>query len=69
MNSAPRVETAEISDAELDNVSGGVSPEVSFYAGSASVSSTDVLAQVDELKGQALSTVSHHAHAGVSISL
>ena len=25
MNSTPRVETAEISDAELDNVSGGLS--------------------------------------------
>ncbi|WP_030543540.1 hypothetical protein [Streptomyces albus] len=69
MNSAPRVETAELSDAELDNVSGGLSPDVSFYAGSASVSSADVLAQVDAVKDQALNTVGQYAHAGVSISL
>ncbi|MBQ0983093.1 hypothetical protein KBZ10_00770 [Streptomyces sp. F63] len=69
MNSAHRIETAEISDAELDNVSGGLSPQAGITAGPVAINSADVLAQVDALQGQALNTVGQYGHAGVSVSL
>ncbi|MEU4681567.1 hypothetical protein [Streptomyces xinghaiensis] len=69
MNSAHRIETADLSDAELDNVSGGLSPDVSVVAGPASISGSDVLAQVGAVKDQALGAVGQYGHAGVSVSL
>ncbi|MGI5455916.1 hypothetical protein ACQEWB_22595 [Streptomyces sp. CA-249302] len=54
MNSAPQVHTLEISDAELDTVSGGVSPSISVTAGSTTLSSDALLAQVDSVKATAL---------------
>ncbi|MCC5032510.1 hypothetical protein DMH02_004390 [Streptomyces sp. WAC 00631] len=69
MNSAHRIETADLSDAELDNVSGGLSPDVSVAAGPASISGSDVLAQVGAVKDQALGTVGQYGHASVSVSL
>ncbi|MGW1745507.1 hypothetical protein ACWCRD_07800 [Streptomyces sp. NPDC002092] len=57
MNSAPQVQTAEISDADLDAVSGGLAPQVSLTAGSTTLSSADALAELDSLKATALGTL------------
>ncbi|MET7480505.1 hypothetical protein ABZT17_40075 [Streptomyces sp. NPDC005648] len=54
MNSAPQVQTAEISDAELDTVSGGISPQISVSVGSTTLSSSELLAEVDSVKATAL---------------
>ncbi len=70
MNSAPQVETVEISDAELDNVSGGL--HASVVAGPTAISSSDVLAQVDavknEVQGAVQGAAGQYHHAGVSVS-
>ncbi|MER5184832.1 hypothetical protein ABT009_42225 [Streptomyces sp. NPDC002896] len=68
MNSAPQVETVEISDAELDNVSGGLSPHASVVAGPAAVSDSAVLAQVDAVKNEVLSAAGQYHHASASVS-
>ncbi|MEU6524455.1 type A2 lantipeptide [Streptomyces sp. NPDC046924] len=52
MNSTPQVETAEISDAELDNVSGGLS----VNAVSAVTGSVDGIAPVSGLVDTAVGT-------------
>ncbi|MGW5660796.1 class IIb bacteriocin, lactobin A/cerein 7B family [Streptomyces sp. NPDC003758] len=71
MNSAPQVHTAELSDAELDNVSGGLAPHASAVVGPTTVSDADVLAQVGTVQGVALGTVgtlgAYH-QAGVNVS-
>ncbi|MEU6575350.1 hypothetical protein [Streptomyces sp. NPDC046805] len=76
MNSAPQVQTAEISDAELDNVSGGLNPQVGLTAGSTSLSSSDVMGQLDAVKGQVMGaagavggTLSQFSNASVSASI
>ncbi|MFI6489894.1 hypothetical protein [Streptomyces sp. NPDC050564] len=68
MNSAPQVQTVEISDAELDNVSGGLSPHVGVIAGPTAVSDSDILAQVDAVKSEALGAAGQYHQAGVSVS-
>ena len=55
MNSAPQVQTAEISDADLDNVSGGLS--ISANVSPTSVSSSELLAEVDSVKATPLGLV------------
>ncbi|MFE5405400.1 hypothetical protein ACFQ9Z_29360 [Streptomyces sp. NPDC056580] len=47
MTSAPQVLTSEISDAELDGVSGGLNPQAGIVAGPAAVNSADLLSQLD----------------------
>ncbi|MGW5328884.1 hypothetical protein [Streptomyces sp. NPDC004014] len=47
MTSAPQVLTSEISDAELDGVSGGLNPQAGVVAGPAAVSSADLLSRLD----------------------
>ncbi|WDV50189.1 hypothetical protein PV963_07330 [Streptomyces coeruleorubidus] len=69
MNSAPQVETVEVSDAELDNVSGGLSPHASVVAGPTAVSDSSVLGQVDAAKTEVLGTVGQFHHVGASVSL
>ncbi|WP_051828672.1 hypothetical protein [Streptomyces bicolor] len=69
MNSAHQVEIVEISDAELDNVSGGLNPHASLVAGPTAVSSADVLAQVDGVKNEVLGAAGQYNHASVSASL
>jgi hypothetical protein len=69
MNSAPQVETVEISDAELDNVSGGLSPHAGLVVGPTAVSSADVLAQLDAVENEVLGAVGQYNHVGVSASL
>lgn len=68
MNSAIQVETVEISDAELDNVSGGLNPQVGLVVGPTAVSSADVLAQIDGVKNEALGAAGQYHHASVSAS-
>lgn len=69
MNSAPQVETVEISDAELDTVSGGLNPHADLVVGPTAVSSADVLAQIDGVKNEALGAAGQYHHASVSASL
>ncbi|MBX9393602.1 hypothetical protein K4749_08350 [Streptomyces sp. TRM72054] len=69
MNSAPRVETVEISDAELDSVSGGMHPHASLVVGPTVVSDADVLAQVDAVKNEVLGAAAQYNHVSVSVSL
>jgi hypothetical protein len=66
MNSAPQVQTAEISEADLDAVSGGL--QASVFAGPTAISSSDVLAQVDAVKNEVLGAAGQYQHAGVSVS-
>ncbi|NUS24939.1 MAG: hypothetical protein HOV92_12050 [Streptomyces sp.] len=54
MNSAPQVRTLDLSDAELDTVSGGLAPQITVTAGDTTLSSDDVLAQLDGVKATAL---------------
>ncbi|MET7905269.1 hypothetical protein ABZS86_28925 [Streptomyces sp. NPDC005355] len=69
MNSAPQIQTVEISDAELDNVSGGVSPHASVTAGSTTVSDSSVLAQVDAAKNEVMGASGQFPHqVGASVS-
>ncbi|MFF4352813.1 hypothetical protein [Streptomyces sp. NPDC001530] len=69
MNSAPQVETVEISDAELDNVSGGLNPHASLVVGPTAISDADVLAQIDAAKNEALGAAGQYNQVGVSASL
>ncbi|GEC10457.1 hypothetical protein SSP24_81120 [Streptomyces spinoverrucosus] len=72
MNSAPQVATVEISDADLDNVSGGLNPHASLVAGPTAASDADVLAQVDAVKNQvmgAASAAGQYNHVSVSASI
>lgn len=68
MNSAPQVQTIEISEAELENISGGLSPHAGAVVGSTAVSDSSVLAQVDAAKNEALGTVGQYHQAGISVS-
>ncbi|MFF4762015.1 hypothetical protein [Streptomyces sp. NPDC001292] len=68
MNSAPRIQTAEISEAELDNVSGGLSPHAGVAVGPTAVSDSDVLTQVAATGEQVLGTVGQYRQASVSVS-
>ncbi|WP_406172732.1 hypothetical protein [Streptomyces sp. NBC_00996] len=69
MNSAPQVQTVEISDAELDSVSGGLHPHVNVVAGPTAISDSDVLAQADAVKDQFMGAVGQFHQVGVSVSL
>ena len=69
MNSAPQVETVEISEAELDNVSGGLNPHASLVVGPTAVSDAAVLGQIDAVKNEVLGAAGQYHHASVSASL
>jgi hypothetical protein len=68
MNSAPQVQTLEISDAELDTVSGGLSPQVGIAAGPTAISSSDLVAQLGAVKDGVLDTVGQYHQVGVTVS-
>ncbi|MER7840845.1 hypothetical protein ABTY98_34345 [Streptomyces sp. NPDC096040] len=68
MNSAPQVQTLEIADAELDTVSGGLSPQLGVVAGPTAITSSDVLAQLDAAKDAALGAVGQYHQVGVTLS-
>ncbi|WP_345012566.1 hypothetical protein [Streptomyces shaanxiensis] len=69
MNSAHQVETVEMSDAELADVSGGLNPHAGLVVGPTAVSSADVLAQLDAVKNEVLGSAGQYNHVGVSASL
>ncbi|WP_326582012.1 hypothetical protein OG250_24330 [Streptomyces sp. NBC_00487] len=69
MNSAPQVETVEISDAALDNVSGGLAPHASLVAGPTAVSDATVLTQIEGVKNEVLGTAAQYNHVSVCASL
>lgn len=74
MNSAPQVQTAEISDADLDNVSGGLSPQAAVTVGSTTLGTAAVLSEVDSVKATALGVVGGALgalpqHVGVDVCL
>lgn len=68
MNSAPQVQTVEISDTELDTVSGGLSPQVGIAAGPTAISNSDLVAQFGAVKDEALDTVGQYHQVGVTFS-
>jgi hypothetical protein len=68
MNSAPQVQTLEISDADLDTVSGGLSPQVGIVAGPTAITSSDVLAQIDPVKDAVMGAVGQYHQVGVTLS-
>ncbi|MFF8944386.1 hypothetical protein ACF1A5_19365 [Streptomyces sp. NPDC014864] len=68
MNSAPQVQTLEISDADLDAVSGGLRPQVGIAAGPTAISSTDLAAQFGAAKDEVVDTVSQYHQAGITVS-
>jgi hypothetical protein len=75
MNSAPRIRTTEISDAELDDVSGGLgglSPHAGVVAGPTAISDSDVLGQAQAVTagalGTALGTLGQYRQVGVAVS-
>lgn len=68
MNSTPQVQTVELSDAELDNVSGGLSPHASVIAGPTTISDSDVLAQASAVKSEVMGAAGQYHQAGVFVS-
>ncbi|MEU1032104.1 hypothetical protein ACFRIB_08260 [Streptomyces mirabilis] len=68
MNSAPQVQTVEISDTELDTVSGGLSPQVGIAAGPTAISNSDLVAQFGAVKDEVLDTVGQYRQVGVTFS-
>ena len=68
MNSAPQVQTLEISDAELDNVSGGLSPQAGIAAGPTAISRSDLVAQFGAIKDEVQDTLGQYHQAGVTVS-
>ncbi|MFI2203667.1 hypothetical protein ACH47Z_23390 [Streptomyces sp. NPDC020192] len=69
MNSAHQVQTVEISDAELDNVSGGLSPEVNLTVDSTTLSSAGLLSQLGALQGEALGALGESHQVGFSAAI
>ncbi|MEU9546903.1 MULTISPECIES: hypothetical protein [Streptomyces] len=68
MNSAPQVQTLEISDIELDTVSGGLSPQVGIAAGPTAISNSDLVAQFGAVKDEVSDTVGQYHQVGVTFS-
>ncbi|POX49326.1 hypothetical protein C3489_25145 [Streptomyces sp. Ru71] len=69
MNSAPQIQTAEISEAELDAVAGGLAtPHASVVAGSTTLTDAGVLAEAGAVKDSVLATVAGIHQAGVTVS-
>ncbi|UUU28418.1 hypothetical protein [Streptomyces sp. DSM 40750] len=69
MNSAPQVETVEISDAQLDNVSGGLAPHAGLAVGPTAVSDATVLTQIEGATNEVLGTAAQYNHVSFSASL
>ncbi|MGN5379221.1 hypothetical protein BIV25_41180 [Streptomyces sp. MUSC 14] len=69
MNSAHQVQTAELCDADLDTVAGGLSPEASVSLGATTVTSTEVLSQLNGVTGEAQGVLGQYGHVGIDLSL
>lgn len=63
-----QVQTLEISDAELDTVSGGLSPQVGMAAGPTAISSSDLVGQFGAVKDEVLDTVGQYHQVGLTVS-
>ncbi|MEV0961527.1 type A2 lantipeptide [Streptomyces sp. NPDC049910] len=61
MNFTPQVETAEISDADLENVSGGLHSAVASAAVAGLTSTVDSVAPVSEVAGGGLAAAESFA--------
>ncbi|MET8802702.1 hypothetical protein [Streptomyces sp. NPDC004546] len=71
MNAAHQIQTVEISDTELDTVSGGLAPEASLTADSTTLSTADALSQLGAVQGQvagAVSALSQPHQIGVNLA-
>ncbi|MEU2712458.1 hypothetical protein [Streptomyces sp. NPDC007205] len=69
MNSAHQVQTLEISDADLDAVAGGLSPEASLTLDSTTLGSAGVLSQLGAVKGEALGALGESHQIGFNAAL
>ena len=68
MNSAPHIQTVEISDAELDTISGGLAPHASAAFGPTAISDASVQSQLDAAKNEVLGTLGQYNQGSVSVS-
>ncbi|MFI1166256.1 hypothetical protein ACH4UM_22265 [Streptomyces sp. NPDC020801] len=68
MHSARHFETTELSETELDSVSGGLAPHVGAFAGPTALSDSDLLAQAGAVQSQVLGTLGEYHQAGVAVS-
>ncbi|MEU6283129.1 hypothetical protein [Streptomyces sp. NPDC047028] len=69
MNSAPQVQTLEISDADLDAVAGGLSPQAGIAAGPTAINSADVLAKLDTVTDTVEGVAGRYGRVGVTVAL
>ncbi|MGW7817372.1 hypothetical protein ACWGLF_04395 [Streptomyces puniciscabiei] len=69
MNAAHQIQTLEISDAELDTVSGGLAPEASLTADSTTLSSADALSQLGAVQGEVLGALAQPHQIGVNLTI
>ncbi|MER6025238.1 hypothetical protein [Streptomyces sp. NPDC001851] len=69
MNAAHQVQTLEISDADLDTVAGGLSPEAGLTVDSTTVSSAGVLSQLGAVQGEALGALGQSHQISVNAAL
>lgn len=68
MNAAHQIQTLEITDAELDAVSGGLSPEASLTADSTTLSTADALSQLGAVQGQVLGALGQSHQIGIDLA-
>ncbi|MDF3300957.1 hypothetical protein [Streptomyces tropicalis] len=66
--SAQQIHTAALSEADLDAVSGGLSPEVGGYVGPLALSSSDVTAQIGAVQNEVLGSVGQVHGAGFNVA-
>ncbi|AOR33566.1 hypothetical protein BFF78_23090 [Streptomyces fodineus] len=69
MNSAHQVQTVEISDAELDGVSGGLSPEASLTLDSTTLSSDTLASQLGAVQGEVLGALGQPHQIGFNAAI
>ncbi|MEV5874088.1 hypothetical protein AB0L75_07640 [Streptomyces sp. NPDC052101] len=69
MNSAHQVETLALSDADLDTVSGGLSPEASLTLDSTTLSTAGLLSQLGAVQGEAMGALGQTHQIGFNASL
>jgi hypothetical protein len=69
MNSAPHVQTLEISDAELDTVSGGLAPHASASFGPTVISDSSVLAELNAGENAVVGTLGQYNSASIGASV
>jgi hypothetical protein len=68
MNAAHQIQTAEIADAELDTVSGGLAPQASITADSTTLSTADALSQLGAVQGEVVGALSQPHQIGINLA-